>query len=85
MTAETLFLILSLCSLLIGPNNGPLPTPQDTFDTDPMLSGLVSSQGDDLLMYLNDPNMLGDPGFFQDDPESPLQDFVCPSPQSIFS
>lgn len=64
--------------------NSPLEMPQH----DPMLSCSVAAPEEDLLMYLNNPNLFLDSDNFQDEPGLPefsLQVFNCLPPQSCGS
>ncbi|XP_020502474.2 signal transducer and activator of transcription 2 isoform X1 [Labrus bergylta] len=61
------------------PLNSPL-----AYHPDPMLSGSVPPQEEDLLLYLNNPNLFGDPDILQDEPDFPLQELHCLPIQSIF-
>lgn len=57
----------------------------ETHQPDPMLSGLVPNPEEDLLMYLNNPNLFGDSDILQDEqmlPDFNLQTFPCLPQQS---
>ncbi|XP_031176842.1 signal transducer and activator of transcription 2 isoform X1 [Sander lucioperca] len=54
----------------------PLQSPLETYQPDPMLSGSVSATEDDLLMYLNNPNLFVDSDIMPD--ELGLADFSLP-------
>lgn len=90
MTAESVY--FSSLSLLSEQNRDPHPvnSPLETFHPDPMLSGSDAAPHEDLLMYLNNPNLFADSDFLEDDPVLPefsLQEFHCLTPQpcgSIF-
>lgn len=85
----------------LEPNNGPcgesaeqngdphpLESSLETYRPDPMLSGSVSNPEDDLLMYLNNPNLFDDSDILQDDqmlPDFSLQAFHLPAQQSCGS
>uniref|UniRef100_UPI0037E7CAA0 signal transducer and activator of transcription 2 isoform X2 n=1 Tax=Semicossyphus pulcher TaxID=241346 RepID=UPI0037E7CAA0 len=77
-----------LCVEAAGSNGDPHPldSPLDTYLPDPMLSGPIVAQEEDLLMYLNNPNLFVDSDILQDEPGLPdlhLQGFNFLSPQSI--
>lgn len=87
-SGNTIFLLsLSLLSEQDGDLpllNSPLEMPQH----DPMLSGSVAAPEEDLLMYLNNPNLFLDSDNLQEEPGLPefsLQVFNCLAPQSCGS
>ncbi|XP_041638688.1 signal transducer and activator of transcription 2 [Cheilinus undulatus] len=56
---------------------------EDSHQSDPMLSGPGAAQEEDLLLYLNNPNLFDDSDFLQDEPDIPFQVFNFVPPQSI--
>lgn len=67
----------------------PLTPPLESYDPDPMMNGSVEDPEppQDLLMYLNNPNLF-DNDLLQDDqslPDFSLQGFNCLLPQSCGS
>lgn len=78
-----------LCGEAAEPSEIPqhLESPLETCP-DPMLSGPVDSQEEDLLMYLNNPNLFDDADMLQDEPGLPsfsLSGFNCLPPQACGS
>ncbi|XP_030276995.1 signal transducer and activator of transcription 2 isoform X1 [Sparus aurata] len=66
----------------------PLNSPLEMYHPDPMLSGSPTTQEEDLLTYLNNPNLFGDCDILQNDvglPELSLHGFNCLPPQSCGS
>ncbi|XP_038552612.1 signal transducer and activator of transcription 2 isoform X2 [Micropterus salmoides] len=79
-----------LCGEAAEPNGNPHPlnSPLETYDPDPMLSAPVGAVDEDLLMYLNNPNLFLDSDVLQDEsvlPDFSLQGFNCLPPQSCGS
>nr|ANN87793.1 signal transducer and activator of transcription 2 [Oplegnathus fasciatus] len=71
-------------------NPHPLNSPLETYHSDPMLSGSVAAPEDDLLLYLNNPNLYADSDILQDEPGLPdfslnFQGFNGLPPQSCGS
>lgn len=66
--AETVYFV----SLLTEQGGNPLLASHlEMYHPDPMLSESTAATNDELLMYLNDPNLHLDPGFLEDEPELP--------------
>ncbi|XP_041818389.1 signal transducer and activator of transcription 2 [Chelmon rostratus] len=79
----------SLCGEAAEQNGNPQPlnSPLEMCHPDPMLSDTVAAP-DELLMYLNNPNLFTDSDILQDEPGLPdfsLQGFNCLPPQSCGS
>ncbi|KAI3370150.1 hypothetical protein L3Q82_024948 [Scortum barcoo] len=81
--------MIGLCGEAAEQNGDPhLPnSPLETYHSDPMLSDSVGTPEEDLLMYLNNPNLYVDSDILQDEPVLPdfslnLQGFNCLTPQS---
>ncbi|XP_040015287.1 signal transducer and activator of transcription 2 isoform X2 [Xiphias gladius] len=69
----------------LHPLDSSLDSPLETYHPDPMLSAAVEATQEDLLMYLNNPNLYPDSSIFEDEPGLPdlsLQEFNCLPPQS---
>ncbi|XP_073324283.1 signal transducer and activator of transcription 2 [Pagrus major] len=63
----------------------PLNSPLEMYHPDPMLSGSPTTPEEDLLMYLNNPNLFDDSDILQNDsglPELSLQGLNCLHPQA---
>ena len=72
----------------LHPLESPLECSLETYPPDPMLSGPVGNPEDDLLLYLNNPNLFDDTDILQDEqmlPEFGLQAFHCLPQQSCGS
>lgn len=83
-------IVLLSLSLLSEQNDTPQPlnSPLEMYHPDPMLSGSPTTQEEDLLTYLNNPNLFGDCDILQNDvglPELSLHGFNCLPPQSCGS
>lgn len=80
----------ALCGETAEQDGSPhsLQSPLETYHPDPMLSDAVSGTDDELLMYLNNPNLFADSDLLQDEPLLPdfgLSGFNCLPPQTCGS
>ncbi|XP_075966536.1 signal transducer and activator of transcription 2 isoform X1 [Anarhichas minor] len=80
----------ALCGETAEQDGSPhsLQSPLETYHPDPMLSDSVAGTDDELLMYLNNPNLFVESDIFQDEPLLPdfgLSGFNCLHPQTCGS